>query len=161
MLSEACLAGRQKRNRKRLLKAEKPIQIGRLTMNTKLESMFWKFVFNEKPENVISEVNGLPLPEDYLSFMSEHNGGEGPLGDNNYGRFYRLEELKEINDEYDVQSSWPGYIVIGGIDDILWAYNPRKKIYCQIDACNVAEDTYYTISNSLGEFLIKMDEELA
>ncbi len=24
--------------------------------------------------------------------MSEHNGGEGPLGENNHGRFYKLEE---------------------------------------------------------------------
>ena len=92
--------------------------------------------------------------------MREHNGGEGPLGENNYGRFFRLEELEEINNEYDVPNSWPGYVVIGGIDDALWAYNPEKKIYCQIDSCSIDEDTYYTISDSFEEFLIKMDEEL-
>ena len=126
-----------------------------------IKEMFREFEFNEKPERLISEVNGLALPEDYLSFMSEHNGGEGPLGENNYGRFYNLEELKEINDEYDVQNSWPGYIVIGGIDDALWAYSPDRRTYCQIDSCNTGEDTYYTISDSLEGFLIKMDEELA
>ena len=123
--------------------------------------MFKDFEFNEKPEKMITAVNGLALPEDYLAFMREHNGGEGPLGENNYGRFYKLEELQEINDEYEVSSSWPGYIVIGGIDDTLWAYNPDKAIYCQIDACNIDDDTYYTIAGSLEEFLIKMDEELA
>ena len=126
-----------------------------------MKEMFREFEFNEKPERLISEVNGLALPEDYLSFMSEHNGGEGPLGETNSGRFYKLEELKEINDEYDVQNSWPGYIVIGGIDDALWAYSPDRRIYCQIDSCNTGEDTYYTISDSLEGFLIKMDEELA
>ena len=55
--------------------------------------MFSKFEFNEKPERMITEVNGFALPKDYLAFMSEHNGGEGPIGENNYGRFYRLEEL--------------------------------------------------------------------
>ena len=119
--------------------------------------MFREFVFNEKPEQMISDIGGLALPEDYLDFMREHNGGEGPLGKNNYGRFYKLEELKEINDEYGVPDSWPGYVVIGGIDDALWAYNPDKKIYCQIDSCNTDEDTYSTISASFEEFLLKMD----
>lgn len=122
--------------------------------------MFKDFEFNEKPEEMIREVNGIKLPKDYLGFMSEHNGGEGPLGENNYGRFYMLEELEEINNEYDVQNSWPGYVVIGGIDDALWAYNPDKKIYCQIDSFNTNEDTYYTVSTSFEEFLVNMDKEL-
>ena len=127
-------------------------------MNSNIEDMFGEFDFNEKPEELISEVNGISLPDDYLAFMSEHNGGEGPIGENNYGRFFRLEELEEINDEYDVQNSWPGCVVIGSIDDALWAYNTSKGIYCQIDSCNIDEDTYYTISDSFEEFLIKMDE---
>ena len=129
-------------------------------MNAILEDMFKEFEFNDKPEELITEVNGIKLPEDYLGFMSKHNGGEGPLGKNNYGCFYMLEELEEINDDYDVRNSWPGYIVIGGIDDTLWAYNPDKKTYCQIDSCNTDEDTYYTVSNSFEEFLINMDKEL-
>ena len=132
-----------------------------MTMNDTMKLMFREFVFNEKPEKMIADVNGLALPEDYLDFMREYNGGEGPLGENNYGRFFKLEELKEINDEYDVSNSWPGHIVIGGIDDALWAYDPGKGVYCQIDSCNTDEDTYYTISGSFEEFLIRMDEELA
>ena len=97
-------------------------------MDKALEEMFKEFEFNEKSEEMISEVNGMELPDDYLDFISEHNGGEGPMGQNNYGRFYKLEELEEINEAYDVKNSWPGYIVVGGIDDTLWAYNPEKKI---------------------------------
>ncbi len=125
------------------------------------KDMFKEFEFNDRPKEMITEVNGMKLPEDYLDFMSEHNGGEGPLGEYNYGRFYMLEELEEINDEYDVKNSWAGYIVIGGIDDTLWAYNPDKKIYCQIDSTNTDEDTYYTVSNSFEEFRVNMDNELA
>ena len=120
-----------------------------------------EFDYNEKPKKVISVINGLKLPDDYLAFISKHNGGEGPLGENNYGRFYKIEELEAINEDYDVQNSWPGYVVIGGIDDVLWACNPEKKVYCQIDSCNTDEDTYYTISNNFEEFLMKMDGELA
>ena len=134
-------------------------------MDKIMEEMFKEFDFNEKPKELISEVNGLVLPDDYLVFMSGHNGGEGPLGENNYGRFYRMEELQEVNDDYEVGKWWPGYVVIGtdGGGE-LWAYNPNIKIYCQIDSCNIEDDsgdTYTTISSSLAEFLLKMDEEPA
>ncbi len=130
-------------------------------MNKKLEEIFKGFEFNEKPEKMISEVNGMTLPDDYLAFMKEHNGGEGPLGENCYGCFYRMEDLQEINNDYEVIRWWPGYIVIGtdGGGE-LWAYNPDKEIYCQIDSCNTDDDTYHTISDSLEAFLIKMDKEL-
>ncbi len=130
--------------------------------NKRAEEMFDEFSFNEKPETVITEVNGMRLPEDYLAFMLEHNGGEGPLGEYNYGSFFRMEELEQINKEYDVENSWPGCVVFGSdMADQLWAYNPERKVYCQIDSCNIGEDTYQTVSGSLFEFLIKMDEELA
>ena len=134
-------------------------------MNEKLIEMFKDFEFNEKPEELISEVNGMALPDDYLAFIREYNGGEGPFGENGYGCFYRIEELQEVNDDYEVNNWWPGHVVIGtdGGGE-LWAYNPDKKIYCQIDSCNIEDDsgdTYMTISPSLEEFLIKMDDELA
>ena len=126
------------------------------------EEMFKEFEYNEKPETVLESVKGLELPDDYLDFMRDHNGGEGPLGEYGYGCFYRFEELEEINDEYEVQDNWPGYVVIGSdMSGQLWAYNPEKKIYCQIDSCNIDDDTYYTQAESFEEFLRKMDEELA
>lgn len=70
------------------------------------EEMFVEFEFNDKPEKFITSVNGLLLPEDYLAIMQEHDGGEGNLGENNYGCFYRLEELEEVNDEYEVRKNW-------------------------------------------------------
>lgn len=128
----------------------------------KMDEMFREFEFNEAPEEIITEVNGLPLPEDYLAFMRRHNGGEGPLGENNYGCFYRLEELQAVNDEYEVSNWWPGYVVLGSdMSGQLWAWNPEKRIWCQIDSSNTDEDTYYTISDSFEAFLDNMDAELA
>lgn len=126
-----------------------------------MDKLFVEFEFNGKPEAVPTSVNGMPLPEDYLSFMREHDGGEGPIGENGYGCFYRLEELEEVNAEYEVQNWWPGHVVLGSdMGDMLWAFNPQHGTYCQIDSCNIDEDTFFTISDSLEEFLIKMDEEL-
>ena len=131
-------------------------------MAAAMSEMFKEFEFNEKPNQIIPSVNGLDLPEDYLAFMREHNGGEGPLGENNYGRFYRVEELAEVNAEYDVSNNWPGYVVLGSdMSGQLWAWNPEKRIWCQIDSCNTGADTYYTVSDSFEAFLINMDEELA
>ena len=126
-----------------------------------MEELFGEFEFNEAPEQLLSAVNGLPLPEDYLAFMQVHNGGEGPIGKNAYGRFYKLEELQEINDEYHAAGLWPGYVILGGIDGQHWAYCPAKRIYCQIDPYGTGEEeTFYTISDSLEAFLIRMDQEL-
>ena len=94
-----------------------------------MEEMFSEFNFNEIPSEVITEVNGLKLPEDYIEFMKKHNGGEGNIGNNSYGCFFKLEELEELNNEYGAQEEWPGYIIIGSdMGDNLWAYNPEKTI---------------------------------
>ena len=85
--------------------------------------------FNNKTDYNINEVNGIKLSKDYLEFMSKNNGGEGPIGKNIYGWFYKLEELVDVNNEYEVQKWWPGYVVIGSyIGDSLCVYN-EKNIY--------------------------------
>ena len=64
-----------------------------------MKDYFKDFEFNEKSDYKIKEVNKVKLPQDYLDFMSIHNGGEGNIGDNAYGCFYKLEKLVEVNNE--------------------------------------------------------------
>ena len=124
-----------------------------------MDEMFKDFDFNNKTDYKIKEVNGIKLPKNYLEFMSKNNGGEGPIGKNIYGWFYKLEELVDVNNEYEVQKWWPGYVVIGSdMGDSLWAYNEEKHIYCEIDSLNGNDNTYFCISNSFKEFLINIDE---
>ena len=59
----------------------------------------------------ITKINDVFLPEDYLSFIKEHNGGEGDLG-NTWFVLYPLEELQEINDDCNVSEYLPGRIII-------------------------------------------------
>lgn len=61
----------------------------------------------------IDEVCGVLLPEDYLAFMHEHNGGEGDIGEN-YLVLFPLEELAAVNDNYDTENTMPGCVIIGG-----------------------------------------------
>ena len=78
------------------------------------------FVFNE-PYNgdEIKMIGSVTLPLNYVEFMRKHNGGEGDIG-NTWFRLYTIEELQEINDDYEVWKYLPGHIIIGGSDGELY-----------------------------------------
>lgn len=61
----------------------------------------------------VEEIGGVLLPEDYLAFMREHNGGEGEVG-GTYLVLFPLEELTAVYDNYDMGRVLPGYVIIGG-----------------------------------------------
>jgi len=52
------------------------------------------------------------LPNDYIELMKKHNGGEGDIGET-WLILYPLEELQEINDDYEIEEILPGHIIIG------------------------------------------------
>ena len=60
----------------------------------------------------IEKINEVVLPKDYIEFMKKHNGGEGDIGET-WLIIYPLEELKEINDDYESEEFLPGHIIIG------------------------------------------------
>lgn len=72
-----------------------------------------EFEFNA-PYNgeVIKKINEVELPEDYVEFMKKHNGGEGDIGEA-WLVLYSLEELQEINDDYEIEQFLPDHIIIG------------------------------------------------
>ncbi|TGQ69870.1 MAG: SMI1/KNR4 family protein [Mesorhizobium sp.] len=53
---------------------------------------------------------GVTLPEDYIKFLKEHNGGEGFIGDS-YIIFFKAEELVDFNREYEVEKYAPGILL--------------------------------------------------
>ena len=52
---------------------------------------------------IIEKINDVVLPNDYIEFMKRHNGGQGDIGET-WLILYRLEELQEINDDYEIDS---------------------------------------------------------
>ena len=71
------------------------------------------FEFNNPYEGkIINEINGVKLPQQYIDFMLLHNGGEGDLGET-WFILYPMEELEEINEDYEVAKYLPGRIIIG------------------------------------------------
>lgn len=72
-----------------------------------------KFEFNDSYEGEeIGKVNNVILPEQYIEFMRKHNGGEGDIGET-WFILFPLEELQEINDDYEIEEFLPGHIIIG------------------------------------------------
>jgi hypothetical protein len=55
---------------------------------------------------------GKILPDDYKSFLLEHNGGEGFIGEH-YLILWKAEELSEFNDAYEVSKYAPGFFMFG------------------------------------------------
>ncbi|WKZ31529.1 MAG: SMI1/KNR4 family protein [Candidatus Dojkabacteria bacterium] len=51
-------------------------------------------------------------PSDYLSFLQLHNGGEGFIGEE-YLILYKVEDLKQMNANYEVEKFTPGIFLIG------------------------------------------------
>ena len=61
---------------------------------------------------IIEKINDVVLPNDYIELMKKHNGGEGDIGET-WLILYPLEELQEINDDYEIEEILPGHIIIG------------------------------------------------
>lgn len=48
---------------------------------------------------------------DYLAFMHAHNGGEGPVGEANYVRLFRLDEVPAYNKACAALEGISGYLI--------------------------------------------------
>lgn len=62
--------------------------------------------------NTVMRALKVELPHDYREFLRASNGGEGFLGQN-YVALWRAEELKPLNDSYDVAQFAPGLLLFG------------------------------------------------
>lgn len=60
----------------------------------------------------LSSSFGVAVPDDYLNFLREHNGGEGFIG-TKYLIFWKAEELVDFNRQYEVEEYAPGILLFG------------------------------------------------
>ena len=79
----------------------------------------------------LREYAGGKLPEDYLEFLSHHNGGDGEIGEN-YLVLYDADQTIENTEDYELAEHVPGLHMIAGIGgDSFIAYDlsdPKKPI---------------------------------
>lgn len=68
------------------------------------------------PEAVINDVEkrfGVAFPESYREFLLVSNGGEGPVGVNGYAMLWKVEELFDFNQSYEVEKYAHGLLLFG------------------------------------------------
>jgi hypothetical protein len=57
---------------------------------------------------------GKTLPEEYVMFLLEHNGADGPVGEEGWAVFYPAEELAAVNADYGELDHLTGWFIFGG-----------------------------------------------
>ena len=70
---------------------------------------------------------GFTLPDDYIEFITEFNGGEGLIGDQNYLEIWKIEDLIPMNEKYEVDKYANGYFVFASNSGVT-AYAFSKEI---------------------------------
>lgn len=120
------------------------------------------FAWNEGTDFKIEAISGIRLPEDYLAFIRSLDGSEGDFGNNSYIQIFRLEELEEINRDYEVQKYLDGWFAWGtDLGGTLFVYNEQNGIYAAADSCSLREEDLMYKEQSMADFLLRWDRELA
>lgn len=56
---------------------------------------------------------GVRLPADYVEFLLQHNGGEGPVGAEGWGALAAIEDLPQTQADYAELDHLAGWIIFG------------------------------------------------
>jgi len=117
---------------------------------------------NNNEINNLEQLININFPEDYKHFVKWSNGGEGKIKENNIS-LWKIENLKILNDEYQIQK-YLGEKFIGiGTDGggICYGYNltgNQSKIFkCPLGDLDIDEITI--VADSFEGFLKKANEE--
>ena len=90
--------------------------IERVIVNSQIDKFIDKFEKNPSIEPALIQQAvqnlGFDLPSDYLTLISQMNGGEGFIGDK-YCRFYSIDKLIALNQAFMVKDFAPGLFIFG------------------------------------------------
>lgn len=94
------------------------------------------------------------LPDDYRNFMIEHNGGEGCVGDFAYIKLWKIEEIVELNELYEVKEYTPNLIYFGSDGgDMAYAFDLSKGQYVEFPFMAIHEDEEEILGASFQEMM--------
>lgn len=89
--------------------------------------------------------------------MHQHNGGEGCVGENLYVHMYPLEELEQINTDYEVQQYISEcFIFATNMGGDLYGMHQNGS-YFLIDSCSMNMKDILFFGTNLMEFFKKLD----
>ncbi len=102
---------------------------------------------------------GVSLPPDYVRFMFESDGAEGPVGDREYLRLWSVAELSELNEGYKVAEFAPGLLLFGGDGgDVGYAFDTRVSglPIVKVHLVGLSLESSEPFANNFSEFLNKL-----
>ena len=120
----------------------------------------WELNAGASDDEISQAVDALKisLSLDYLHFISEHDGGEGLIGDN-YLILWRVGELSAFNEEYEVSKYAPGLLLFGsngGGEG--YAFDIRDPLLPVVQVPFIGMELRYAkpVADSFSDLLIKL-----
>ncbi|MCW3466433.1 SMI1/KNR4 family protein [Chitinophaga nivalis] len=75
----------------------------------------------------LSQIDFTP-PVDYIDFIKQYNGAEGKIGNNQYLKLWGVEELIDLNKDYEVDLYAAGYFIFGSnLGGTAYAFNKKES----------------------------------
>jgi len=128
-------------------------------LNKQLKKFLVDFDLNEPADrasiHAVEEQLNFKFPEEYLNFLLFADGGEGSIGEV-YLNLWRVEELIEDNEGYNVDEFAPGLLIIGSDGgDTAFCIDTRspEKPFVSIPFIGMDLDEIEKISNDFTGFI--------
>ena len=99
------------------------------------------------------------LPDDYKEFIKEHNGGEGYVGGLSYINLWKIEEIAELNESYEVKEYTPDFVYFGSDGgDMAYAmdFSEEKVRYIEFPFMSLHEEEKEILGDSFEEMLMTL-----
>jgi len=125
---------------------------------TSWRRLFPKFLSNPPADSAALqrlEEAKLPLPSDYIEFLSEINGGEGWV-DDVYLVIWKAEELINLNAAYSVSTFVPNFFLFGsngGDDALAFCYAQSEVSVVRVPFIGMESKNAIKLADSFEQFI--------
>lgn len=103
--------------------------------------------------NTIEKEYIFSIPSDFKEFLKNSNGGEGSVGENSYLSIFPIEDIQEINSEYEINSYLPHLIMFGTNRGGTGYAFDNKGTFFELDLSDLNEENLIKCGTSWEYFL--------
>jgi len=91
-------------------------------------------------EEFLAQIDFNP-PADYINFIKQHNGAEGKIGNQQYLKLWRIEELIDLNKDYEVELYAPDHFIFGSnLGGTAYAFNKQSPSIVSFEVIGMLMD---------------------
>lgn len=123
--------------------------------------------FNKRPPATPEQIAafsiaaGFSLPQEYVVFLKQTNGGEGIIGQNAYLILFAVDELMSLNEAYQVEHYVPGLLIFGSDGGgEAFAFNVRDAMrIVRVPFVGMGPSTIEPIADDFMSFIKYLSEQ--